>query len=145
MLLDAIATVILAGMMLIPIANLFVGAVVGASLGGLPGGIAGFVVAVAVTAVEKLLGDRRGWFELRAGTGDSTANEEHIPVRKEICEVSANALQAPKRRQLVIQQKRHRRRSLPMEESSRASLKSVARKGEESMANLQWAGALVSR
>jgi hypothetical protein len=55
MLLDTIAIVILAGMMLVPVVNIFVGVVVGAGLGGAAGVSAGLVLAVAVTAAERLV------------------------------------------------------------------------------------------
>jgi hypothetical protein len=64
MLLDAIATVILAGMMLIPLVNVFVGAIVGAGLVGTPGAAAGVLLALVVTVAEKLIGDWRGWFDV---------------------------------------------------------------------------------
>jgi hypothetical protein len=64
LLLDAIAIIILGGMMLIPVVNVFVGIIVGAGLAGLPGGLLGLALAIAVTAAEKLLGERRGWFEV---------------------------------------------------------------------------------
>ena len=56
MLLDTVATVILAGMMLIPLVNIFVGIIVGAWFAGLPGGLLGLALAIAVTAAEKLVG-----------------------------------------------------------------------------------------
>jgi hypothetical protein len=65
MLLDAIATIILAGMMLIPLVNVFVGAVAGAALGGVPGALAGVIGAVVVTLLERVLADRLGWREVR--------------------------------------------------------------------------------
>jgi hypothetical protein len=54
MLLDTIAIVILAGMMLVPVINIIVGIVVGAGLGGAAGASAGFVLALAVTVAERL-------------------------------------------------------------------------------------------
>jgi hypothetical protein len=47
--LDAIATVILAGMMFIPIINLVVGIIVGTGLFGVAGGFAGAALAVLIT------------------------------------------------------------------------------------------------
>ena len=61
---DTIATVILAGMMFIPFVNVFVGIIVGAGLAGLSGGMLGLALAIAVTAAVKLVGGRRGWFEI---------------------------------------------------------------------------------
>jgi hypothetical protein len=51
-------------MMLIPLVNLFVGAIVGAGLVGTPGAAAGVLLAIVVTVAEKLIGDRRGWFDV---------------------------------------------------------------------------------
>jgi predicted PurR-regulated permease PerM len=59
--LNAIAIVILAAMMLIPLVNIFVGVVVGSRLGGVLGAMVGSLLAVAITVAEKLLADRRGW------------------------------------------------------------------------------------
>jgi hypothetical protein len=47
--LDAIATVILAGMMFIPIINLVVGTIAGTCLFGVAGGFAGAALAVLIT------------------------------------------------------------------------------------------------
>ena len=47
--LDAIATVILAGMMFIPIINLVVGIIAGTCLFGVAGGFAGAALAVLIT------------------------------------------------------------------------------------------------
>jgi hypothetical protein len=55
MLLDTIATVILAGMMLVPVINIFAGVIIGAGLGGAAGACAGLVLALAIMAGERLL------------------------------------------------------------------------------------------
>ena len=57
--LDAVATIILAGMMLIPGINLLVGIVAGGASFGVSGGFAGAAVAVLVTLAENQLIDRR--------------------------------------------------------------------------------------
>jgi hypothetical protein len=62
MLFDAIAAIILAGMMLIPLVNIVVGIVVGAGLAGVSGALVGLALAAFIMATEKLIGDRRGWF-----------------------------------------------------------------------------------
>ena len=64
MLLDAIALVILVGMMLIPFVNIIVAVVVGACLAGPPGAVCGALIALAITGAQKLIGDRRGWFRI---------------------------------------------------------------------------------
>ena len=74
MLLDAIATVILAGMMLIPLVNVFVGVIVGAGLVGTPGAVAGVLLAIVVTAAEKLIGDQRGWFDVACEVNDTATD-----------------------------------------------------------------------
>ena len=65
MLLDAIATVILAGLMLIPLVNVIVGGVLGAGLAGPLGGVIGILLAVAITALETWLADCLGLRDLR--------------------------------------------------------------------------------
>jgi hypothetical protein len=65
MLLDAIATVILAGLMLIPLANVVVGGVVG-------GGIIGILLAIAIAALETWLADRLVWRDLRHGSANAS-------------------------------------------------------------------------
>jgi hypothetical protein len=57
--LDAIAIIILAGMMLIPGINLLVGIVAGAASFGVSGAFAGAATAVLITLAEKWLSDRR--------------------------------------------------------------------------------------
>ena len=51
--LDAIATIILAGMMFIPIINLVVGIIAGACMFGFSGGIAGAALAFLITIAQK--------------------------------------------------------------------------------------------
>jgi hypothetical protein len=57
--LDAVATIILAGMMLIPGINLLVGIVAGGASFGVSGGFAGTAIAVLITLAENQLIDRR--------------------------------------------------------------------------------------
>ena len=57
--LDAVATIILAGMMLIPGINLLVGIVAGSAVFGVSGGFAGAAIAVLITLAENQLIDRR--------------------------------------------------------------------------------------
>jgi hypothetical protein len=56
--LDAIATVILAGMMLIPGINILVGIIVGGGWFGVSGGFAGAALAVLIMLAEKDFSDR---------------------------------------------------------------------------------------
>jgi len=55
MLLDMIAIVILAGMMLIPVVNIFAGVIIGAGLGGAAGACAGLLLALIIIGGERLL------------------------------------------------------------------------------------------
>ena len=64
MLLDAIALVILLGMMLVPLVNIVVGVTVGAGFAGPPGAVCGALIAFAITGAQKLIGDWRGWFTI---------------------------------------------------------------------------------
>jgi hypothetical protein len=57
--LDAVATIILVGMMLIPGINLLVGIVAGGASFGVSGGFAGTAIAVLITLAENQLIDRR--------------------------------------------------------------------------------------
>jgi hypothetical protein len=57
--LDAVATIILAGMMFIPIINLVVGIIAGACMFGFPGGIAGATFAFLITIAQKQIPWRR--------------------------------------------------------------------------------------
>jgi hypothetical protein len=59
MLLNAIAIIILAGMMLIPGINLLVGTVAGSASFGVSGGFAGAAIAVLITLAENQFIDRR--------------------------------------------------------------------------------------
>jgi hypothetical protein len=60
MLLDAIALLILGGMMFIPLVNIIVGVVVGAGLAGPPGALFGLLCALAISAAQKVFGDASG-------------------------------------------------------------------------------------
>jgi hypothetical protein len=95
MLVDAIAIVILAVMMFVPLISLLVGAIVGSGLGGIPGCIAGILLAVAITLAEKVIGDRRGWFRV-ACQSEQVADE----IAK------ARRLPAPRKRVRVLPKKR---------------------------------------
>jgi len=66
MLLDAIALVILAGMMFIPLVNVIVGVIVGAGLAGPPGALAGALFAIVITAAQRMIGEWKGRFALGA-------------------------------------------------------------------------------
>jgi hypothetical protein len=99
MLVDAIAIVILMGMMFVPLVNVVVGAIVGSGLGGFPGGLAGVAVAIAITLAEKVIGDRRGWFRV-------ACQFEH--VADDIAAVrttTTRRLPAPRRRVRVLRKK----------------------------------------
>jgi hypothetical protein len=61
MLLDAIALLILIGMMFIPLVNVVVGIVVGAGVAGLPGALCGLLSALAISAAQTIIGKRKGW------------------------------------------------------------------------------------
>jgi hypothetical protein len=66
MVLDAIATVILSGLMLVPIVNVFVGAVCGAGLFGPSGIVAGVLLSIGITWLEVGLADAFGWRDLHS-------------------------------------------------------------------------------
>jgi hypothetical protein len=61
MIFDAIAIIVLSGMMLVPLVNLVVGLIVGACLGGPAGVSVGLALAVLISVVEKRIGDQLGW------------------------------------------------------------------------------------
>jgi hypothetical protein len=61
MLLDAIALLILIGMMFIPLVNVIVGVVVGAGLAGPPGALCGLLSALAISAAQTIIGKRKSW------------------------------------------------------------------------------------
>jgi hypothetical protein len=113
MLLDAIATVILAGLMLIPLANVVVGGVVGAGLAGPLGGIVGILLAIAIAALEARLADRLGWRDLRHRSPNASD-----PVANEMAPTTARSIRTgvPLRRRQshrVQEAKAARRRAYP--------------------------------
>jgi hypothetical protein len=61
MLLDAIALLILIGMMFIPVVNVVVGVVVGAGPAGPPGALCGLLSALAISAAQTIIGKRKSW------------------------------------------------------------------------------------
>ena len=69
MLLDAIALLILAGMMFIPLVNVIVGVVVGAGLAGPPGALCGLMSALAITAAQKMIRQHKAWFHFSPADG----------------------------------------------------------------------------
>lgn len=77
--LDAIATVIIIGMMFIPLINLLVGAIVGAGLGGILGGIVGIALALLITAIEKMISDWRSRLRQPRPTDDAIATADWSP------------------------------------------------------------------
>ena len=88
MLLNVIASIILAAMMLIPIVNVVVGAYVGVAIGGLLGGVSGVGLAVAIGIAETLIADRLGWrsSSSQVGTTGNVRLPEPIPGRIKIIE-----------------------------------------------------------
>jgi hypothetical protein len=78
MLLDAIATIILAGMMLIPLVNVFVGVIVGAHLVGVPGAAVGALIAIAITRAEALVSERFEWLQLSTEAVPCGVSEETV-------------------------------------------------------------------
>jgi hypothetical protein len=64
MLLDTIATILLMGMMLVPVLNVVVGAVAGAALAGPIGAVTGFLISATILlAQHQLLGQRRAEYK----------------------------------------------------------------------------------
>ena len=86
MLLDTIAIVILAGMMLIPVVNIFAGVIVGAGLGGVVGAFAGLLLALIIMAAERLfvawLADYERKREARRAAVAHAAR--HVPARRPV-------------------------------------------------------------
>ena len=71
MIFDAIATIVLCGMMAIPLINIVVGLIAGAWLGGPAGALIGLALAVLIAATEKWASDQPGWFEPNASTAEA--------------------------------------------------------------------------
>ena len=87
MIVDAIALIVLSGMMLVPLINLVVGLIVGAWLGGPVGALAGFALAVLITAFEKRVGDQLGWLEPEAPAEEVPLNPlVRTPSLRDACE-----------------------------------------------------------
>jgi LytS/YehU family sensor histidine kinase len=74
---DAIATVILAGMMFVPIINLFVGIIVGASLFAYWGAAAGAAIAVLITIAQNQILD---WRQVRSDRREHSAEVLDFPA-----------------------------------------------------------------
>jgi len=72
MIFDAIALIVLSGMMLVPLINIVVGLIVGAWLAGPAGALVGLALAVLIAAIEKWAGDRLEWFEPNTTTAEET-------------------------------------------------------------------------
>jgi hypothetical protein len=68
MLLDTIAIIILLGMMLIPVVNIFAGVIVGAGLGGAVGALGGFLLALFIMAAERYVAAWLAAFERKRET-----------------------------------------------------------------------------
>jgi hypothetical protein len=116
MLLDAIATIILAGMMMVPLVNIVVGVILGAGLGGAFGGIAGLALALGITAAEKLIGDRFGWFDAIGAAEDQADLTQQVPDT-----APQERLQLLRTRPLKLrkkQQSQRRRTTVPFAENT---------------------------
>jgi len=114
-LLDAIATFILAGMMLIPLVNIGVGAIVGAVLGGVPGAFMGILAAIAITAVEQFIADR-----LRMGVAPEQTDRNPETVTTEPPVITAGRRASRATRQLVRTVRTQPPRTAPPRQRSRA-------------------------
>ncbi len=78
MLLNTVATIILSALMLVPLINIIVGAIVGSGLVGPLGGVGGTLLALLIMVVEKLIGDQRGWFRMtNAGIAAAPMRFQH--------------------------------------------------------------------
>ena len=71
MIFDAIAVIVLCGMMLVPLVNMVVGLIVGAWLGGPAGALAGIALAVLIAGIEKWVADQVVWVEPNAITAEA--------------------------------------------------------------------------
>jgi len=89
MLVDAIASVILAGMMLIPLINLIVGTIVGASVAGAPGIVVGVLLALGITVAQ-------GWYWRRLEwPGAASADADDEPAMETAISGASLALDGP--------------------------------------------------
>ena len=78
MLPDLIATVILAGMMLVPLVNVVAGLIIGSALGGAAGALGGFCLAVAILAGERWLIGLRIAYASNRDIGHRAAGSEEV-------------------------------------------------------------------
>jgi hypothetical protein len=86
MLLNALATLVLFGMMLVPFVNIIVGAVVGGGLAGPQGMTFGILLALSITAAELYFAKLFGWSDL------ACASEEAVEQLAALGQESAAAL-----------------------------------------------------
>jgi hypothetical protein len=63
---DSIATILLIGMMLVPLVNIVTGAIVGVAVGGPAGGLVGVALSIAITLIENEFAGRRETFGRRS-------------------------------------------------------------------------------
>jgi hypothetical protein len=98
---DAIALVILAGMMLIPFVNIVVGVIVGAGVGGIFGAVAGLVLSVLVIAAEKHIGHRLGLFDPRPALAASALPQATAYGRARLTRRRTLVLRAQRRRPVL--------------------------------------------
>jgi hypothetical protein len=98
---DAIALVILAGMMLIPFVNIVVGVIVGAGVGGVFGAVAGMLLSVLVIAAEKLIGHRLGLLDPRPALAASALPQANAYGRARLTRRRTLVLRAQRRRPLL--------------------------------------------
>jgi len=98
---DAIALVILAGMMLIPFVNIVVGIIVGAGVGGIFGAVAGLLLSVLVIAAEKLIGHRLGLFDRRPALAASAFPQANAYRRARLTRRRTLVLRAQRRRPVL--------------------------------------------
>jgi hypothetical protein len=70
---DAIAVIILLGMMLVPVVNIVVGVIAGALLVGPAGAPVGLALAILIMGLEKQFADQGGWFRTVATSNEITS------------------------------------------------------------------------
>jgi hypothetical protein len=92
-------------MMLIPLVNIVVGIIIGAGLGGALGAIAGLTLAISITAAQKLIGDRCGWFELACAADDAASLAQGVAVA-----APRERMQLTRKRPLKLHKRRQQRR-----------------------------------
>jgi hypothetical protein len=129
MLLDVIATAILAVFLLVPLVNVVTAAVIGATLYGPAGAAGGVAIAILITALEIWIADLFGWRDLSAPAIEACAGADAAlidPHTEDVVSMAAAVATAAFSDRVVTGSPTHRRSQMHARETAHAHPRRVS-------------------